>query len=102
MGIPSTEPCVCFKCGTPYLVKDRIARNAACLNCDADLHCCLNCRHYRPRAHNECNENLAEWVRDKDRSNYCDYFDPGRGARSGNQSSLKDDARARFDSLFKK
>jgi len=102
MGILSTDPCVCFKCGTPYQVKDRLARNAVCLKCNADLHCCYNCRHHNPHAHNACNENQAEWVRDKDRSNYCDYFVPQRGVNSGSQNSLKDDARARFDSLFKR
>ncbi len=101
MSLLSSEPCVCFKCGIPYDVRDRVSRSAVCVKCDADLHCCLNCRHYNPRAHNECNENQAEWVRDKERSNYCDYFDPKRGAGPGN-SSPKEDARARFDSLFKK
>ena len=102
MGLLSSEPCVCFKCGTPYHVKDRVGRTAVCTKCDADLHCCLNCRHHNPRVHNECEENQAEWVRDRDRANHCDYFDPKRGARSGNQSSAKDDARAKFDNLFKK
>ncbi len=102
MNLLSSEPCVCFKCGTPYQVKDRVGRSAVCLKCDADLHCCFNCRHYSARAHNECNETQAEWIRDKDRSNYCDYFDPKRGTRPGSKDSSKDDARARFDNLFKK
>ena len=102
MNILSSEPCVCFKCGTPYQVRDRVGRSAVCLKCDADLHCCLNCRHYNAHVHNECNETQAEWVRDKDRSNYCDYFDPKRGLRTGGKATSADDARARFDSLFKK
>ncbi len=102
MSLPSSEPCVCYKCGTPYEAKDRVGRRAVCLKCDADLHCCLNCRHHNPRAHNECNENQAEWVRDKDRANFCDYFDPKRGAGSGRSASAGENARAQFDSLFKK
>jgi hypothetical protein len=102
MNLLSSEPCVCFQCGAPYQAKDRVGRNAVCLRCGADLHCCLNCRHHNAHAHNECNETQAEWVRDKDRSNYCDYFDPKRGAGPANKDSSKDDARVRFDSLFKK
>ncbi len=98
----SSEPFVCFKCGTPYEVKDRVGRGAVCSRCDADLHCCFNCRHYNIHVHNECNETQAEWVRDKDRSNYCDYFDPKRGGGLGKTDKPGDDARARFDSLFKK
>ena len=93
----------CFKCGTAYPIKDRIGRKATCPKCDADLHSCLNCRHYNRSAHNECNEPQAEWVRDKDRANFCDYFEPRRGAVSGiTRSSSTDAARARFENLFKK
>ncbi len=97
----SSESPACFKCGTAYDVKDRVGRTAVCLQCDADLHCCLNCRHYNSRAHHECNETQAEWVREKDRSNFCDYFEPKRGG-AGVKASAAADARARFDSLFKK
>ena len=93
----------CFKCGTPYPIKDRIGRKDTCPKCDADLHCCLNCRHYNRSAHNECNEPQAEWVRDKDRANFCDYFEPRRGASAGTRRpSSADNARARFEDLFKK
>jgi len=102
MSLLSSEPCVCFKCGSPYEIKERLERNAVCVAYHADLHCCLNCRHYSAHAHNECNETQAEWVRDKDRSNYCDYFDPKRGAGRGKEDLSRDEARARFDSFFRK
>jgi hypothetical protein len=99
------EPMNCFKCGTPYPVTvDRIGRTAACPKCDADLHCCRNCRHYSPAAHNACAEPKAEWVREKDRSNFCDYFEPRRGGpgSSGSGDQSQADARARFENLFRK
>jgi hypothetical protein len=83
-------------------MQNRIGRKDVCPQCDADLHCCYNCRHYNAHAHNECNETQAEWVRAKDRSNYCDYFDPKRGGRTGPGNSKAEEARSRFDSLFKK
>jgi hypothetical protein len=92
----------CFRCGGAYELQGRIGLRDVCPACDADLHTCLNCRHYNRSAHNECNEPQAEWVRDKDRANYCDYFDPRRGAAGGTRSSPSAGARARFDDLFKK
>ncbi|MGH9475274.1 MAG: hypothetical protein ACRD1C_02955 [Terriglobales bacterium] len=74
--------------------------------CGADLRVCRNCRHFDPTSHNECREVMAEWVRTKDRANYCDYFSPmtvanASGPRAPGESS-SGDARARFDQLFKK
>src|SRR6266545_7252438 len=98
---PSTLSC--FKCGAGYPLEGRIGRKDTCPKCDADLHCCLNCRHYNRSAHNQCNEPQAEWVRDKDRANFCDYFEPNRGGLpAGAPGSEASDARALFDSLFKK
>jgi hypothetical protein len=100
MSILSSERFACFQCGFPYSVQDRIGRNDVCPRCEADLHCCRNCRHYNPRAHNECNEPQAEWVREKDRSNYCDYFDSKRGGEH-DRSGAREDAKSRFEDLFK-
>lgn len=89
----------CFRCGSPYALRERIGRSDACPTCDADLHCCCNCRHHSPNAHNQCNEPQAEWVREKDRSNHCDYFEPRRGP--GETATKTQDARAHFEDLFK-
>ncbi|HET7102161.1 MAG TPA: hypothetical protein VFJ52_13495 [Terriglobia bacterium] len=80
----------------------RVMTRDTCHNCDADLHCCRNCRFYDPGKHNECAETQAEWVRDKQAANYCDYFQPNpvllaQGPGSGKQ----DEAKKRFDSLFR-
>ncbi len=99
----NVDPLFCSKCGTPRTISSRIGRRDTCSKCDADLHSCVNCRHYNVRAHNECNEPQAEWVREKDRANFCDYYDPRRGkSAAGTQTSATDDARTRFENLFKK
>ncbi len=51
-------------------------RGGTCPQCGSDLHCCLNCRFYDPAKHNQCAEPQAEWVRDKESANSCDYFWP--------------------------
>ena len=94
---------ICFKCGNTHALSARVGRRDTCPLCDADLHCCLNCRHYNRSAHTECNEPQAEWVRDKDRANFCDYFEPRRGAPPAiGNSATPNDARTRFEDLFKK
>ena len=94
----------CFKCGKQIDVPERVMTRDTCPNCDADLHCCRNCRFYDTGKHNECAETQAEWVRDKEASNYCDYFQPNPvllAKGSGPGAGKQDDARNRFDSLFK-
>lgn len=100
---PPEEPFCCVKCGAPYPLSGRLGRKEVCPRCDADLHTCHNCRLYSPHAHNECAETQADWVREKDRANYCDYFAARRGG-SGNAGfkSEKDQAKARFEDLFRK
>ena len=93
----------CFKCGEQIDVPERVMTRDTCPNCDADLHCCRNCRFYDPGKHNECAETQAEWVRDKEAANYCDYFQPNPvllAKGSGPGPSKQNGARKRFDSLF--
>ena len=95
----------CFNCGQPIQVLGdaKVLKNDTCSKCDADLHCCKNCRFFDPAVNNQCRETQAEWVATKDRRNYCDYFEASTHItlvkKSGGQA---DDARKKFDSLFKK
>jgi len=65
---------VCYHCKQSFDGAGTIGRTDTCPVCDADLHCCLNCRHYAPGAYNECRESQAERVLDKERANFCDFF----------------------------
>jgi hypothetical protein len=93
----------CWKCGENVELTPgtRVGARDACPRCDSDLHSCRNCRHYDPAKHNQCAEPQAEWVRDKEASNYCDYFSPGTSSRTARGSSTTEDAKKKFDSLFK-
>ena len=44
-------------------------------HCDGDLHYCRNCRFFDPGKHNQCAETQAEWVSEKERANFRDYFE---------------------------
>ncbi|MDD5544039.1 MAG: hypothetical protein PHX83_12770 [Acidobacteriia bacterium] len=46
---------------------------------------------------------MAEWVRYKDRANYCDYFEAAESIELGKKSAAAgaDEARKAWDRLFK-
>lgn len=95
----------CHQCGAAVQVApgQKILRKDTCSRCGADLHCCYNCRFYDPGKHNQCAEPQAEYVQYKDEANFCEYFGPGApaGRPAAGGRSASDEARRRFDSLFK-
>ena len=91
---------VCFSCGKEVeRGPGPVGRSEECPHCHTDLHCCKNCQHYDPKAYNECREPVAEVVREKDRSNFCDHFTPGGKTNTG---PGKDALLSAAEALFKK
>ena len=70
----------CHGCGAALRIDGPVGRRTVCPECDADLHTCLNCRHYDETAAHECREPHAEHIVDKDASNACDLYQFGDGA----------------------
>ena len=93
----------CWKCGEVLELPPagRVGSREACPQCDADLHCCRNCRFYDPTKNNQCSETQAEWVRDKEAGNYCDYFSPNPVLSASTRSSSTENTKKKFNSLFK-
>jgi len=95
---------LCWKCGKQiqYASGSRVGNRDTCPKCDADLHTCRNCQLYDPGKHNQCTETQAEWVRDKEAANYCDYFHPNLILMARREPAAHaDNAKKEFDSLFK-
>ncbi|MBI4209475.1 MAG: hypothetical protein HY538_07210 [Deltaproteobacteria bacterium] len=90
----------CYACSGEIPQKS-IGRRDVCDRCGADLHCCFQCEFYDEKAHHQCRESQAEWVSDKERANFCDYF---RGALNPKRGEGKKDSMGpqRFENLFKK
>ena len=94
----------CWKCGTTIETKpgERVSSRDACPQCGTDLHSCRNCRFYDTSKNNQCAEPQAEWVRDKEAANYCDYLQPSsRIAGRPAESQSAEDVKKKFDSLFR-
>lgn len=90
----------CYKCGEPYTDLKSVSFQATCPKCNLYLHCCLNCRLYDPYASNKCKSPTTEWVTDREKYNYCDEFEFAE-AKSETKSN-QEDAKSKFDKLFKK
>lgn len=72
-----------------------MGRSESCENCGWDARVCKNCRFYDTRAYRECLEEQAELVKDKDKRNFCSYFESS-GARA-TPSTVEDNP---LDQLF--
>lgn len=90
----------CHGCGRRVDVKQPLGRRDVCPECDADLHCCLQCQSFDPHNPNECREPQAEVQRDKGQGNFCDLFRAGDAEVSKGDEAEK--AAAAFDALFAK
>jgi hypothetical protein len=91
----------CHACGREMLVGEKILRRDECPRCGKDLRCCRNCRHFDPGVHNQCREVVAEWVADKERGNFCEYFDPAASPRQVDRRGAEDAAREKWRKLLK-
>lgn len=89
----------CWSCGSvlPDPQWGRISFRATCDHCDAGLHCCRNCKFYKPGQFNDCAVPGTEPIRDCTTNNFCEEF-----SLLGKPPLPKDSRpRQRFDDLFK-
>ncbi len=91
----------CWKCGGElkelYLktTLSKVAFRAACEHCQAPLHCCRNCVHYKPGLPNDCDVPGTEFVSDREAMNYCEEFSI-LGKKVGPASTPKDVSKRLF------
>lgn len=91
---------VCWKCGASLeALSLPLRRQDECRACGAELHACRLCEFYDPSVAKSCREPVAEEVKDKTRSNFCDYFRPRAGAFAA-ASGEAERARSELDALF--
>jgi hypothetical protein len=98
----STGPgLVCWKCGAELKgVILPLSRREVCAACNAEQHVCKLCRHYDPRVADMCREERAETVSNKERANFCDYFDPKAGAYKTAPAAGAEAAKQQLEELF--
>lgn len=97
------EILVCHSCGQEAKFGGGVGVRDRCPHCDEYMHCCLNCNFYDPHMSNACREPSADWVPDKTKQNFCEFFEPNasRTPFSGKGQETQDPRKA-FDDLFGK
>jgi hypothetical protein len=105
----------CFNCSTT--LPPDVDWKGKCPKCNADLHCCKQCAHFEPSTRFQCLKPVPQRIPIKDQANECELFSPrvtvARDAAPANNNNHQtpapvqtprspNDARAAFDSLFKK
>jgi hypothetical protein len=106
----------CYNCST--MLSPEMDWAANCPKCGVALHCCKQCAHFEPSTRFQCLKPVPARISPKDASNQCELFKPrvtvardsapsngnGNGMPASNvpQPKSPTDARAIFDSLFKK
>jgi predicted RNA-binding Zn-ribbon protein involved in translation (DUF1610 family) len=90
----------CWHCGHDLNELD-FTREGTCPGCGKFTHACRNCRWYERGRPNDCREPVAEHVADKERANFCGYFEPGLAESDGEQGAGKDAMRRAAEDLFK-
>jgi len=91
----------CWNCGKDTGIVGKPTRVDHCPACLSDLKCCRGCRFYDPFAAHHCRERIDDPVRNKEKANFCDYFQHRVvGAKALNKLNSKDARKKDFDDLF--
>ncbi len=91
----------CWKCGIE--LKNLLlpfSRYEECSACKCDLHCCIACKSYDLSVSDSCHEDRADFVLDKDKANFCDYFKANTRAYQKKDNAEAIAAQARLAELF--
>jgi hypothetical protein len=93
----------CWSCGSglPFPRFAAVPRESECPKCGRDLHACRNCRHHDTAVNNQCREPNAEWVTDRDRANFCEFFQLAEAPIGGGRDRSAE-ARKKLEDLFRK
>ncbi len=77
-----------------------LSRLSICLKCRAELYVCRLCGFHDPKLRHGCREERAEHVQDKERANFCEFFQARPGAYAAKDTSPAAAAHAELDALF--
>ena len=77
-----------------------LSREAECNACHAQLHVCKLCIFYDPHVADQCQEPVADFVKEKERANFCDYFKPSPDAYQAKDMSKGQQSLSDLNELF--
>ena len=96
-----SEELRCFRCGESLTaLTPPISRQDQCPSCSIYLHVCRMCVYFDVNVPKQCREDDAEDVTDKEKLNFCDWYQPTSTAFDSGRKREADHARSQLDSLF--
>ncbi|MEW8690149.1 MAG: hypothetical protein AB2535_03580 [Candidatus Thiodiazotropha endolucinida] len=90
----------CWQCGSELEAVD-YGRETTCRSCGKPTRVCRNCRWYAQNRPNQCEEPMADRVMDKEKANFCGYFEPTAEIKGNDTQSSQDALRQAAENLFK-
>lgn len=91
----------CWRCGEELTeLRFPVSRREECPECRAEIHVCKQCEYYDARVANTCREDRAEYVSDKEKANFCDYFKANADACMVTDINKHSQAKQQAESLF--
>lgn len=95
------ETICCFKCGASLAgLSLPWSRQDECPACENYIHVCRMCVHFDRQVPKQCREDDAEEVFEKERPNFCDWFQPVAGAFYSQGAKKAGQAKAELAALF--
>lgn len=96
-----SETLLCFHCGASLAALSLpISRGDACPSCAKFLHNCRMCVNFDSTVPAQCREDDAEEVFNKERANFCDWYEPSAQAFDPTGKRADDSARSAAEALF--
>ena len=91
----------CYRCGASLeALSLPLSRQDQCPDCFVYLHCCRLCTYFDPGIPEQCREDDADEVKNKENANFCDYFRPNPTAHDSRYVREETQARSQLDALF--
>lgn len=91
----------CWQCGT-FLERiiTPVSRREECSQCRSDMHACKMCLYYDAQNRTGCDEERAEYIVDKERANFCEYYALSSKAFDDTKLDKQRRAKAQLAALF--
>lgn len=91
----------CFRCGASLsALTPPISRQDECPECSVYLHVCRMCSFFDPAVPEQCREDDAEEVTEKERLNFCEWFKPCAKAFDAGRAAEATQSRTELAALF--
>ena len=92
---------VCYRCGASLaLLSLPLSRQDTCPSCSVYLHVCKMCVSFDTNVAEQCREDDAEEVYEKERANFCEWFKPGKDSFDAVRATAEHRSRDQLEALF--